>query len=196
MRIGAGEMKGHTLRTPKGAATRPTSGIVRETLFNIIALRLAEAHLLDLYAGSGSVGLEAISRGAVRAAFVEKARPALECLRENIATLHVEEYTEVIPLPVERALAQLTRQQAEFDIIFLDPPFADKASYQEILTILSGSKLLVEGGIIIAQHDKRFMLEKLYGELSCYRQKDIGDNTLSFYQLNGDQVSLSNQNKR
>lgn len=196
MRIVAGEMKGHSLRTPKGAATRPTSGLVRETLFNIIAPRLGKAHLLDLYAGSGSVGLEGISRGVIQAVFVENARPALACLRDNITALHAEETSEIIPLPVARALAQLMQHQAHFEIIFLDPPFADKTSYQEILSLLAGSKLLAEQGIVIAQHDKRFALEKQYDALHCYRQKEIGDNMLSFYQLIDAQDVQSAQNRK
>jgi len=182
MRIGAGSYRGRMLKTPKGEATRPTSGIVRETLFNILAPVIDDARVLDLFAGCGSVGLEALSHGAAHATFVEKSRPALACLRENIAQLKVTEETMVLPYPVERALDSLgTREQ--FDIIFLDPPFADAPAYRTVLEMVAAGNLLTPDGLLIAQHDARLPLPDQVATLTCYRRQRIGDNMLSFYQL-------------
>ena len=181
MRISGGEYKGRTLRTPKGDATRPTSGMVRETLFNILAPWLEGAHLLDLYAGCGSVGLEALGRGAAEAVFVEKARTALACLRSNINALQITTAATVLPLHVERALEQLGKQHLPFDIIFLDPPFADVPAYTRVLQGITDNNLLMEEGQIIAQHDARVSIPNAVGAMQCFRRKDIGDNVLTFY---------------
>ena len=181
MRIGAGEYRGRELKTPKGPATRPTSGMVRETLFNILAPLLSGAHLLDLYAGCGSVGLEAISRGAAQAVLVEHAHAALACLRQNILALAAAEQTEVLPLLVERALDQLAAQARQFEIIFLDPPFADTGSYQTVFTKVAATSLLAPGGLLVAQHDARTTLPEEAGPLYRSRLKRIGDNALSFF---------------
>jgi len=183
MRIGGGEFRGRVLRAPKGEATRPTSGLARETLLNILLPCLPDARLLDLYAGSGSVGLEAISRGAQAAVFVEISRPALDCLRENIAMLGMEKVTGILPLPVERALPRLIAEGACFDIIFLDPPFADRQACQTVLEIIAGSALLAPAGVVVAQHASRVKLPEQLGCLTRYREKIIGDNALSFYRM-------------
>jgi len=183
MRIGSGTFKGRTLKTPKGEATRPTSGLVRETLFNILARDIPDARVLDLFAGSGSVGLEALSRGAVHATFVEMARPALACLRENIAALDVAAETTVLPYPVDRALAELTRAGNLFDLIFLDPPFADAEAYARTLAAVADGNLLAPDGILIAQHGARLPLPEEVGKLKRYRLQKIGDNALSLYTI-------------
>jgi len=181
MRISGGQFRGRMLKTPKGEATRPTSGMVRETLFNILAAEIPGARVLDLFAGSGSVGLEALGRGAAHATLVEHARSALACLKENIAALGVADAMTVLPIPVVRALDTLARQDVEFDLIFLDPPFADAAAYQQVLRILATSTLLAEEGVIVAQHDRRLPLPDEVGSLKRTRLKEIGDNALSFY---------------
>ncbi len=179
MRIGGGAFRGRPLRTPKGEATRPTSGLVRETLCNILATELPDARVLDLFAGCGSVGLEALSHGAAHAVFVEQAKPALECLRTNVAALGVD--AEVFPIPVARALAALARLGTPFDVIFLDPPFADAAAYAAVLTAAATSRLLAPAGVLVAQHDARTALPDAADGLTRTRLKVIGDNALSFY---------------
>jgi 16S rRNA (guanine(966)-N(2))-methyltransferase RsmD len=184
MRISGGEFRGRTLRTPKGEATRPTSGMVRETLFNMLAPDLPDARLLDLFAGCGSVGLEALGRGAAFAAFVENARPALDCLRGNIAALGVTEHTLVLPYPVARAIDYMAKKGEQFDLIFLDPPFHDVRAYQTVFEKVAN--ILAPDGQVIAQHDARVKLPEEAGQLVLKRQRDIGDNVLSFYGLNQD----------
>lgn len=181
MRIGAGAYRGRPLKTPKGAATRPTSGMVRETLFNILAPLVPDARVLDLFAGCGSVGLEALSRGASHATFVEQAAPALACLRDNIALLGVGQETTVLPLPVERALRQLAARGEPFDIIFLDPPFADVSAYTQVLEAVAAARLLAPDGTLIAQHAARAPLPDAVPPLTRHRLRPLGDNALSFY---------------
>jgi len=181
MRITSGTFRGRVLKTPKGEATRPTSGLARETLFNILARDIPDARVLDLFAGSGSVGLEALSRGAAHAVFVEKARPALACLRENIVALGVADRVAVLPLPVDRALDNLARAGETFDLIFLDPPFADAEACARILTAVADTCLLAPDGHLVAQHDARLPLSERAGKLERYRLQKIGDNALSFW---------------
>ncbi len=180
MRIGAGEFRGRTLKTPSGEATRPTSGMVRASLFNILAAHIPDARVLDLYAGCGSVGLEALSHGARHVTFVEQARPALACLRENITALAVEAQSTVLPYSVERALAHLA-SHAQFELIFLDPPFAQTQAYLTVLDKVGAARLLAADGLLIAQHHARLTLPEQNATLDCTRRQRIGDNTLSFY---------------
>jgi len=181
MRIASGRFRGRIIKTPKGEATRPTSGIVRETLFNILAHDIPEARVLDLFAGSGSVGLEAVSRGAASVTFVEQARPALACLRENIALLAIVGEATILPCAVDRALAALVSAGAIFDIIFLDPPFAATEAYAHTLAAVADTALLAHDGLLIAQHDARLTLPETVGALCRYRRQKIGDNALSLY---------------
>jgi 16S rRNA (guanine966-N2)-methyltransferase len=181
MRISGGQFRGRMLKTPKGDATRPTSGMVREVLFNVLAADIPDARVLDLFAGSGSVGLEALGRGAAHSTLVESARPALACLKDNITLLGVAGETEVLPIPVARALDAFARQGATFDLIFLDPPFADAPAYLQVLEAIAISSLLAEDGVLVAQHDRRLHLPDEVGTLTRDRLKPIGDNALSFY---------------
>lgn len=181
MRLSGGRFRGRMLKTPKGNATRPTSGMVRETLFNILAAEIPDARVLDLFAGSGSVGLEALGRGAAHAVLVEHARPALACLKDNIAALGVADAVTVMPIPVARALDVLVRQGDAFDLIFLDPPFADANAYQQVFAAIAASTLLAEDGVVVAQHDRRLPLPEQVGTLTRERLKPIGDNALSLY---------------
>ncbi len=184
MRIGGGEFRGRTLHTPAGDATRPTSGLVRETLFNILTPLLPDARILDLFAGSGSVGLEALSRGAGHATFCENAHSALKYLKQNITELELEDYVSTLPIDFNRALEQLYKQGEKFDIIFLDPPFADIESYNKVLELVSITpSLLAEDGLCVAQHYRRLRLPVEYGQLVRARVREIGDNVLTFYRL-------------
>ncbi len=130
MRIIAGEFGGRRLRAPGGSATRPTSSRVRESLFSHLQHRhppcLPGANVLDLYAGSGALGIEAMSRGAARATFVDSGRPALASIRENLATLRIEDRSHVVGTDALRAVSPRLRG-APFDLVFADPPYADLA---------------------------------------------------------------------
>ena len=174
MRVIAGVFRSRKLKALPGLDTRPTPDRLRETLFNILAPRIADSVFLDAYAGTGAVGIEALSRGARRAIFVDRARGAAEIIRENLRTLGIESRAEVY---TGKALTILERLTA--DIIFLDPPYERELEYTEALQLLGASGLV---GLVIAQHHAKLTLSDQYGRLHKVRTVKQGDNVLSFYE--------------
>jgi 16S rRNA (guanine(966)-N(2))-methyltransferase RsmD len=175
MRIIAGEFRSRRLKTLPGLAVRPTSDRLRETLFNVLGETVRGAVFVDCYAGSGAVGLEAISRGAARAVFLEQSKAALRVLGENIATLRVQSRTRVFEGPVDRSLRRLVAENLVPAVIFLDPPYAAASEYQNTLAALSDCPAL-----IVAEHAAR---EELIAppELIRVRLLRQGDSALSFF---------------
>jgi len=173
MRVIAGEFRSRRLKTLPGLETRPTPDRLREALFNVLAPQIADAIFLDAYAGTGAVGIEALSRGARRAVFVEKNRAAVAVIRDNLAALGLENRAEVY---TGKTLAVLDRVKA--DIVFLDPPYESASEYELALTALGA----VAGGLVIVQHSSRAELNEAYGSLKRYRILKQGDNSLSFFQ--------------
>jgi 16S rRNA (guanine966-N2)-methyltransferase len=188
MRVIAGQFRSRTLDAPVGLATRPTSDRLRETLFNVLAPRIEAARFLDLYSGSGAVGIEALSRGAGHVTFVEKARPALATLRANLARLGIAGGFTVHAGAVTAFLRDTgsgSATAAPFDIIFLDPPYDLAAEYASVLGVLGGStcSLLASGTIVIAEHRRKDALADAYGNLTRTRLLQQGDAALSFYSV-------------
>jgi 16S rRNA (guanine(966)-N(2))-methyltransferase RsmD len=182
MRIIAGEFRSRGLDAPAGMATRPTSDRLRETLFNVLAPRMEGAAFLDLYAGSGAVALEAVSRGAVRVEAVERAQPALKALQANLRKLGAERRVRVHAVSVA---AYLKRAAGAFDVVFLDPPYDAGAEYEATLRALGGGVvgLLAAGAVVIAEHRRKEKLEESYGVLTRGRVLEQGDAALSFYSV-------------
>ncbi len=184
MRIIAGLLRRRTLDAPPGLATRPTSDRLRETLFNVLAPRIEGARFLDLYAGSGAVGMEALSRGAESATFVEKDSAALKVLRGNLAKLGV---TAGFRIHAGSVGAYLRRGHAGggpvFDVMFLDPPYDAEDEYALALGLLGGAAvgILAEGAVVIAEHRRKEKLGETYGRLRRTRVLEQGDAALSFY---------------
>ena len=184
MRIIAGTLRARTLEAPAGLATRPTSDRLREALFNVLAPRIEGAVFLDLYAGSGAVGLEALSRGAAQVVFVERAPEALKVLRGNLARLGI---TAGFHVQQGSVAAYLRRAQASraagFDLVFLDPPYDASDEYAATLGLLGGAAagLLAAGALVIAEHRRKEPLEERYGALARARLLEQGDASLSFY---------------
>lgn len=183
MRVIAGQFRSRTLTTPKGLDTRPTSDRLRETLFNVLAPRIEGAIFLDLYSGSGAVGIEALSRGAKEVIFVENAEPAVRAIRANLASLDIRGGYTLDSRNTAAALRRLASNSRSINLIFLDPPYADEAEYESSLTLLSGEcrKLLAPTAIVIAEHEKKVNLSDNYGDLNRYRSLKQGDSILSFY---------------
>ncbi|MGA8041524.1 MAG: 16S rRNA (guanine(966)-N(2))-methyltransferase RsmD [Terracidiphilus sp.] len=181
MRIIAGRYRSRVLEAPAGMATRPTSDRLRETLFNVLAPRMEGCAFLDLYAGSGAVGLEAVSRGAARVVCVERAPAALKALRGNLAKLGV---TEGLRVEAASVPAWLKRAQGPWDIVFLDPPYDAEDEYERALGALGGAAagLLAEGAVVIAEHRRKQRLADAYGVLKRVRLLEQGDAALSFYE--------------
>jgi 16S rRNA (guanine(966)-N(2))-methyltransferase RsmD len=187
VRVIAGNLKSRPLRTLPGRNTRPTSDRLRETLFNVLTAgdptALENSIWLDLFAGSGAIGIEALSRGAHSVTFVDSSRAATKVIRENLKSLGIVEGFEVLEHEAVRALRQLDGQALACDYVFIDPPYKEEESYHECLGFLSQSRILKMTSIVIAEHDKRFNPDEAFGALKRYRTLTQGDSSLSFYQL-------------
>jgi 16S rRNA (guanine966-N2)-methyltransferase len=183
MRVIAGQFRSRPLTAPKGLDTRPTSDRLRETLFNVLAPRIEGAVFLDLYAGSGAVGIEALSRGASETIFVETAEPALRAIRANLAALGIRGSYTLEPRSVAAALKRLASTERTADIVFLDPPYADAVECESALSLLGRDchELLAPNAIVIAEHLKKIALANAYASLHRYRTLKQGDSILSFY---------------
>jgi RNA methyltransferase, RsmD family len=183
MRVIAGTYRSRLLTAPPGFSTRPTSDRLRETLFNVLAPRIQGAAFLDLYAGSGAVGIEALSRGAVRVAFVERAVPAIKVLRANLELLKIERNFRIHSGAVSSFLRGPRSGAAEFDIVFLDPPYEAESEYAATLNLFGGeaSAFLAADAVVIAEHRRKEQLEPQYGGLCRTRVLEQGDAALSFY---------------
>ncbi len=180
MRVLAGALKGRRLVTPRGSTTRPTADQVRLALMDALTPRLPGARVLDLFAGAGGVGLEALSRGAAEATFVERDARAVQALRPNVTTLGVEDRARVLPLDVLRALDRLAAAGARFDIVFLDAPY-DSPATDPTLARLGGGAVTAPGTIVIAQHFTKRPPPSTIGCLSLARTRRFGETTLTFF---------------
>jgi len=182
MRIIAGKFRSRQLRSLKGLTLRPTSDRLRETLFNILGPRVEGSRFLDLFAGTGALGIEAISRGAISAVFVENHPAAVRLIRENLASLEIKAEARVISSSVNPALEKLQKERAAaFDFIFLDPPYANEKDYEATLRVLENSSLIAKSTIVIAEHHKSFGLPASRGQFERVRVLRQGDAALSFY---------------
>jgi 16S rRNA (guanine966-N2)-methyltransferase len=185
MRVIAGQYRRRRLRSLPGPEIRPTSDRLRETLFNVLCAgnpaALGDSTWLDLYAGTGAVGIEALSRGARMVHFVESSEAAAEVIARNLKSLGIAGDFRVMRNDTAKALRRLqtTRQVADF--IFLDPPYSMKDEYTKTLAALSQSNLLGERSMVIAEHEKKFDPGEAFGELRRYRTLVQGDAALSFY---------------
>ena len=179
MRIISGLSRGRKLATPKGQALRPTSDRVKESIFNILGERVNGKIVLDLFAGTGNLGIEALSRGAKRALFVERGRQAIRLIRKNLSQFGMEEHSEIIPKDVNRAIGILKERGESFDLILMDPPY-EKGLIQKTLSKLSSYEIYHEDSILVIEHDRR---ERLPGKIDGWnliRQRRIGDTIVSF----------------
>lgn len=174
MRVIAGRFRSRKLKTIPGMAVRPTPDRLREALFNVLAPRIPGAVFLDAYAGSGAVGIEALSRGAKEVILIERKSAALAVIRENLASLDIQSEVTVV-----RGSASVLLPNYPADIAFIDPPYDQEDEYGKALLALSTTAC----AFVIAQHASRISLEERYGNLEKTRVLKQGDNSLSFYEL-------------
>jgi len=182
MRVTGGIGKGRKLNVPAGERVRPTSDKVKQALFNILGEKVDGALFLDLYAGTGGIGIEALSRGAGRVVFVDDARESLQVIKQNIELTGFGDRAQVVP---SKAESFLHKTSEIFDLIFLDPPYA--LDLEPLLTIIGASGRLKPDSIVIAEHFKKKVSVEQAGELTLYRETRYGDTVLAFYKL---QVNL------
>jgi 16S rRNA (guanine966-N2)-methyltransferase len=183
MRVIAGALKGRRLKSPTWDGLRPTSDKLRETLFNILAPRIDGARFVDGYAGTGAVGIEALSRGARAVTFIDSDRRAETLIAENLAHCGVENGYAIIRATVERAIDQLDAAAFGpyelFDIVWLDPPYDE----QPAAPIAAADKLIAPGGLLVLEHARRRPAPETAGRLVRVRQVTSGDSMLSFFEL-------------
>lgn len=182
MRVIGGAAKGRRLKTPKGQAIRPTADRVKEALFNILPRDLSGARILDLFAGSGNLSIEALSRGAAHAVLIDSSEQSAAIIRENLRHVGFTAQAEVWVAPAARSLRSLARRSDSFDYIFLDPPY-DRKLAGDSLELIARCDLLRTGGALVIEHSARELLNESYGGLRLHDQRRYGDTRLSFYKV-------------
>ena len=180
-RIIGGSGKGRRLKTAAGEKTRPTGARVRQSLFDILAPVVPGCRFLDAFAGNGSVGLEALSRGAAKVALVDRDAAAVEAAQENARALaRSGGEVRVFRQDARTAMGALADQGLRFDVVYLDPPYASDL-YEPLLRLLGEGPLLAAGGVVVAEHFHKRSLPERMGALVLTRRKRVGDHVLSLY---------------
>jgi len=191
MRVIAGQAKGTKLTSLKGSQVRPTLDQVRETLFNILGHDLSGEYFLDWFGGSGAVGIEALSRGAEKVVWVENNRQSEDLIYANLKKCRFENNDkgessyfawELLKMDALQALPILEKKSLKFDVIYIDPPFADNL-YEKCLIGLSQSQLIKKESLMVVEHHNKNILQDIYGRLFRSDQRQLGDTSLSFYGL-------------
>jgi len=187
MRVIAGKFRSRQLKSLKGMALRPTSDRLRETLFNILGERVAGCRFVDVFAGTGAVGIEALSRGAVEAIFIERHVAAAALIRGNLGSLGINAGARVLSSDALHGLELLEKEIEQGlrlpTIVFLDPPYGNTEDYDRVLSFLGFAVLLDGNSLVIAEHRKNFDLPELIGNLQRVRVLKQGDACLSFYRV-------------
>ncbi|PYM41787.1 MAG: 16S rRNA (guanine(966)-N(2))-methyltransferase RsmD [Candidatus Rokuibacteriota bacterium] len=184
VRVIAGALKGRRLVTPRGTSTRPTADQIRVALMDTLTPWLSDARVLDLFAGAGGVGLEALSRGALHATFVEREARAVAALDANIRSLGVEAQARVLRLDAGRALRRLAADGTRFGIVFLDPPYATDLAARTLQALGAGG-VAATGAIVVAQHLTKRAPASDVGVLKAFRTRRFGETTLTFFRAEG-----------
>ena len=189
MRVIAGKYRGRPLRSLRGTDIRPTSDRLRETLFNVLSAgnpaALEGTVWLDLFAGTGAVGIEALSRGARQVYFIEASVPAANLIEQNLQSLGIVQGYKILRDDLLGVLWRLCREHVHADVVFLDPPYRMQHSYEETLTALSDSSLVWAMSLVVAEHEKTFDPGDEFGSLRRIRKLVQGNAALSFYRIGG-----------
>ena len=180
MRVIAGQVKGHHLKVPRGTPTRPATDLVRGAIFDMLAAASPEddwSKVLDLYSGSGALGIEALSRGAGFVDFFDREPKCCAIIKENLAHTGLEQQARVHCTEVNRALRQM---DTDYNLVLIDPPYADK-SIGQVLTRLANSPAVSDKTTVVVTHSSHFDLAPDYATMNMYREKRHGDSVISFY---------------
>lgn len=184
MRVIAGAWRGMKLKAPEGQTTRPTSDRVKESLYNIISNKIGIEGItvLDICAGTGSLGIEALSRGADSCCFIEQDRKVVEILKNNLSAVRLENRAELLVLEALKGLQMLAGRKRSFDLVFFDPPY-DSALYDSVPAFLSSAGLLAAGSLFVAECSRRTTLPESFGPLLKTDRRVYGDTALEFFSL-------------
>ena len=180
MRVIAGELKGRRLVSPRGRTTRPTADQVRIACLDTLMPFLAAGPFLDLFAGAGGVGIEALSRGAPSATFVEQDRAALHALRDNLEQLGLRERARVVRGDAARAVGELASAGERFAVVFLDPPYDSPRAAPALEAVAAGAVLL-ESAVVVVQHATKTPPAAAMGALTLWKARRFGETTLTFF---------------
>lgn len=180
MRVIGGSARGRRLKVPKGHGVRPTAARVKEALFDILPLDFSDMHVLDLFAGSGNVSIEALSRGAAKAILIDESSRSAAAIRDNLLRLEFNDRAQIWTTPALRALRKLAQSGERFDLIFVDPPY-DKALVDVSLKTIARFELVSTGGRVVVEHSAREGVKSRYDNLVLHDQRRYGDTLLSFF---------------
>ncbi|UCZ51848.1 16S rRNA (guanine(966)-N(2))-methyltransferase RsmD [Bacillus shivajii] len=181
MRVISGTRKGITLKAVPGHSTRPTTDKVKESIFNMVGPYFDGGSILDLYGGSGAISIEAISRGMEHAVIVDRDKKAISTIYQNVKIGKVKELVEVFRTDAKRALKAIQKNERSFDLVFLDPPYADEKLHDEI-SFISEHGILKEGGQMVVEHGLGVDLEPQYGDMKQQKIEQYGDTTIRIYE--------------
>lgn len=182
MRVISGERKGTRLKAVPGSATRPTTDKVKESLFNIIGPYFSGGAALDLYAGSGGLGIEALSRGCDHAVFVDKHNKAIQTIQDNLKSVHYEKRAVIYRQDAAATLQQLIEKGTPFKLIFMDPPY-HLQEHESLLHLIESNRLLTDNGVVVCEHGSDVVLPDRVGELEKIKVQRYSDViTISFYE--------------
>lgn len=179
MRIISGFLKSRLIDFPKTRLTRPVTDRSKETIFNILGNRIADLEVLDLFAGSGSFGLEAISRGAGKVCFVDHAPLSIQCIKKNLKSLQIEHMASVTQMDIEKSIVHFESLGKKFGLLFLDPPH-NKGFIKKILHVLDASDIVTNHGIIVIGHSQNENLPAKLNTFHIERQVKLGQGYISF----------------
>lgn len=182
MRVISGKARGLKLNTPKNDDVRPTTDRVKESLFNMINSYIMDSNILDLFAGTGSLGIECLSRGAKNCVFVDISKESIAIVKSNIKKARVENESTVINADFKDAVSRLKVQKNKFDVIFMDPPYY-KDMFVDALEKIDDADLLNEDGLIIVEHDTKDVFPEKIARLEKSKDKKYGNTTLTFYKM-------------
>ncbi|NCO66794.1 MAG: 16S rRNA (guanine(966)-N(2))-methyltransferase RsmD [Candidatus Aquicultor secundus] len=180
MRVIAGSAKGRKLHAPKGQAIRPTSDRVKEAVFNIIGGRVNDANVLDLFAGTGGFGIEALSRGAKETYFIDTSNEAVRLIKKNLEATGLGDTAIVIKADANKAIKRLVKDGAKFDLIFLDPPYRISVSFLNAILFTLGHHVLQSDGLLVLEHSAKIEPRAVEG-LDVESTRVYGDTAVTFY---------------
>jgi 16S rRNA (guanine966-N2)-methyltransferase len=183
VRVIAGKFRSRRLKGPGMQLMRPTSDRLRETLFNVLGPAVEDSLFVDLYAGTGAVGIEAISRGARETILIESHAKAARLIRENLSALEIRDEAELIEAAALPGLEKIAARHLIADFIFLDPPYENEKEYSLVLDFLDSSRLVAPGGLVIVEHRRKIEMPERLDRLERMRLLEQGDAALSFYRL-------------